>query len=195
MFQQRHLLGPVPTTSPACIALLPLPMGAKCSSSTKLTLCQCPQQVGFAPELAYALAACRYRGGDLSSAAAALADVVQAGVQLHPELGIGTQTEGMEVSRGVGCTPARCADQVAEVHATEHAAVVKAETHHSCARPHLRPLASHASLLPHVMQARSVGNSTKLKATALVEAFNLRAAIELAMGNPAGGPGEAVQQG
>lgn len=39
------------------------------------------------------------------------------------------------------------------------------------------------------MQARSVGNSAKLKATALVEAFNLRAAIELAMGNPAGGWG------
>lgn len=32
-----------------------------------------------------------------------------------------------------------------------------------------------------------MGNSAKLKATALVEAFNLRAAIELAMGNPAGG--------
>lgn len=54
-------------------------------------------QVGFSPELAYALAACRYRGGDLPGAAAALAEVVQAGVQLHPELGIGTQTEGMEV--------------------------------------------------------------------------------------------------
>ncbi|PRW32971.1 TPR repeat-containing isoform B [Chlorella sorokiniana] len=88
------------------------------------------QMVGFSPELAYGLAACRYRAGDLSGAAAALADVVQAGVQLHPELGIGTQTEGME--------------------------------------------------------ARSVGNSAKLKSTALVEAFNLRAAIELAMGSPSG---------
>lgn len=42
---------------------------------------------------------------------------------------------------------------------------------------------------PRSMQARSVGNSAKLKATALVEAFNLRAAIELAMGSPAGGWG------
>jgi hypothetical protein len=36
------------------------------------------------------------------------------------------------------------------------------------------------------LQALSVGNSAKLKQTALVEAFNLRAAIELTMGNPAG---------
>lgn len=61
-------------------------------------------QVGFSPDLAYALAACRYRAGDLSGAAAVLADVVQAGVQLHPELGIGTQTEGMEVGRVAGPT-------------------------------------------------------------------------------------------
>jgi hypothetical protein len=31
-----------------------------------------------------------------------------------------------------------------------------------------------------------VGNSAKLKHTALVEAFNLRAAVELQLGNPAG---------
>lgn len=31
-----------------------------------------------------------------------------------------------------------------------------------------------------------MGNSAKLRATALVEAFNLRAAIELELGNPAG---------
>ena len=31
-----------------------------------------------------------------------------------------------------------------------------------------------------------MGNSAKLKATALVEAFNLRAAVELSLGNPAG---------
>ncbi len=47
----------------------------------------------------------------------------------------------------------------------------------------------HIIMPPRSMQARSVGNSAKLKATALVEAFNLRAAIELAMGSPAGGWG------
>jgi hypothetical protein len=39
---------------------------------------------------------------------------------------------------------------------------------------------------PACLQARSVGNSAKLKQTALVEAFNLRAAVELQLGNPAG---------
>jgi tetratricopeptide repeat protein 30 len=33
---------------------------------------------------------------------------------------------------------------------------------------------------------RSVGNSQALRDTALVEAFNLKAAVELAMGNTAG---------
>ena len=61
-----------------------------------------PLQGGYTPELAYSLAACQYRGGDLAGAAASLAQVVQAGVQQHPELGIGTQTEGMEVGGRLG---------------------------------------------------------------------------------------------
>ena len=61
---------------------------------------------GHTPELAYAVAACQYRQHDFPAALASLADIVEAGVQQHPELGIGTQTEGMEV--GVGwplCCP------------------------------------------------------------------------------------------
>ncbi len=44
-------------------------------------------------------------------------------------------------------------------------------------------------------QARSVGNSAALKHTALVEAFNLRASVELMLGNPAGkgGGGEGTR--
>lgn len=60
-------------------------------------------QGGYTPELAYSLAACQYRGGNLAGAAASLAQVVEAGVQQHPELGIGTQTEGMEVGGAGGC--------------------------------------------------------------------------------------------
>lgn len=59
-------------------------------------------QLGYSAELAYAVAACQYRQGDFSGAAASLADIVELGVQQHPELGIGTQTEGMEVGRWVG---------------------------------------------------------------------------------------------
>ncbi|KAL4422716.1 hypothetical protein ABPG75_008913 [Micractinium tetrahymenae] len=88
------------------------------------------QMVGYSPELAYAVAACQYQQRDYAGALASLAEIVEAGVQRHPELGIGTQTQGME--------------------------------------------------------ARSVGNSAKLKQTALVEAFNLRAAVELQLGNPTG---------
>ena len=81
----------------------------RCQTALIFSLCcallpALKNQVGFSPDLAYALAACRYRAGDLSGAAAVLADVVQAGVQLHPELGIGTQTEGMEVGRVAGPT-------------------------------------------------------------------------------------------
>lgn len=58
------------------------------------------QMVGYSPELAYAVAACQYQQRDYTSALASLAEIVQAGVQRHPELGIGTQTQGMEVG---GC--------------------------------------------------------------------------------------------
>ncbi|KAI3430438.1 hypothetical protein D9Q98_005033 [Chlorella vulgaris] len=85
---------------------------------------------GGSAELAYALAVCHYRRRDFQASIASLAQIVEAGAQQYPELGIGAQTE----SQG----------------------------------------------------ALSVGNSAKLKQTALVEAFNLRAAIELTMGNPAG---------
>ncbi len=37
-----------------------------------------------------------------------------------------------------------------------------------------------------------MGNSARLKATALVEAFNLRAAVELALGDPAGALGAGL---
>ncbi|GAB4820179.1 hypothetical protein N2152v2_007225 [Parachlorella kessleri] len=87
------------------------------------------QMMGYTPELAYALAACHYRLRDFASALKVVAEIIELGVREHPELGIGSQSEGVEV--------------------------------------------------------RSVGNSAKLKQTALVEAFNLKAAIELEMQDPA----------
>jgi len=56
------------------------------------------QMVGYSPELAYGVAACQYQQRDYAGALASLGDIVAAGVQQHPELGIGTQTQGMEVS-------------------------------------------------------------------------------------------------
>lgn len=59
-----------------------------------------PLQLGYSPDLAYALAACQYRAADYVGAASGLAELIQLGVQAHPELGIGTQTEGLEVGDG-----------------------------------------------------------------------------------------------
>ena len=56
--------------------------------------------VGQSAELAYATAVCQYRQRDYPAALASLAEIVEQGVQQHPELGIGTQTEGMEVRSG-----------------------------------------------------------------------------------------------
>jgi tetratricopeptide repeat protein 30 len=124
------------------------------------------------PELAYAVAACQYRLRDHASALATLSQIVEAGVQLHPELGIGTQTEGMEVRQGcLKPQPAWCLSTCQLASARAAAAPPELTT---CQPPTL-------------LQARSVGNSAKLKQTALVEAFNLRAAVELMLGNPAGG--------
>ena len=59
--------------------------------------------VGQSAELAYATAVCQYHQGDYPAALASLAEIVEHGVQQHPELGIGTQTEGMEVRFGCCC--------------------------------------------------------------------------------------------
>jgi len=82
---------------------------------------------GYAADLAYATALCHYNAKSLGPALSAVGEVIERGVREHPELSVGSQTDGVEV--------------------------------------------------------RSVGNSAALKETALVEAFNLKAAIEFTMGN------------
>ncbi|KAF6262654.1 hypothetical protein COO60DRAFT_1268016 [Scenedesmus sp. NREL 46B-D3] len=82
---------------------------------------------GSQPELQYNLALCCYKLKQYSQALKHLAEIVEKGVREHPELGVGSQLEGLEV--------------------------------------------------------RSVGNSQVLKETALVEAFNLKAAVEIVMKN------------
>merc|ERR1719261_516579 len=84
-------------------------------------------QTGFQAELAYAIALCCYHQRQYGPALKHIAEVIERGVREHPELSVGSQTEGVDV--------------------------------------------------------RSVGNSMVLKETALVEAFNLKAAIEYLMKN------------
>uniref|UniRef100_A0A7S0YIU3 Tetratricopeptide repeat protein 30 n=1 Tax=Hemiselmis tepida TaxID=464990 RepID=A0A7S0YIU3_9CRYP len=83
--------------------------------------------LGYQPELAYNIALCHYRLKQFGPAMKHIADIIEKGVREHPELSVGSNTEGIDV--------------------------------------------------------RSVGNSQVLKQTALVEAFNLKAAIEYVMRN------------
>jgi len=90
---------------------------------------QAKDALGYHPELAYNIALCHYRMKQYGPAMKYIADIIEKGVREHPELSVGSNTEGIDV--------------------------------------------------------RSVGNSSVLKQTALVEAFNLKAAIEYVMKNTA----------
>lgn len=82
---------------------------------------------GFRADLAYAIGLCYYQQRLYGPALKHIAEIIERGVREHPELSVGSQTEGVDV--------------------------------------------------------RSVGNSMVLEETALVEAFNLKAAIEYLMKN------------
>merc|ERR1719409_1517551 len=83
--------------------------------------------LGYQPDLAYNVALCYYRQKQFGPALKQVAEIIERGVREHPELSVGSNTDGIDV--------------------------------------------------------RSVGNSTVLKETALIEAFNLKAAIEFQMKN------------
>jgi len=78
--------------------------------------------LGFQANISYNIALCYYREKQYGQALHYIADIIDRGIRHHPELSVGSNSEGTE--------------------------------------------------------ARSVGNSTVLKETALIEAFNLKAAIE-----------------
>ena len=83
--------------------------------------------VGYQAELAYNVALCYYKTKQFGPAMKNIAEIIEKGVREHPELGIGSNTEGMDV--------------------------------------------------------RSVGNTAALRQTALIEAFNLKAALEYGLKN------------
>ena len=82
---------------------------------------------GYQCNIAYNIGLCHYKLKQLAPALKNIADIIEKGVQEHPELGVGSNAEGIEV--------------------------------------------------------KSVGNTTVLNETALIEAFNLKAAIEYSMKN------------
>jgi tetratricopeptide repeat protein 30 len=85
------------------------------------------QTMGYQPDLAYNIALCYYCQKQWGPALKHIAEIIERGVREHPELSVGSNTDGIEV--------------------------------------------------------RSVGNTQLLRETALVEAFNLKAAIEYNLGN------------
>ncbi len=83
--------------------------------------------MGYQADLAYNIALCFYREKQFGPALRYIAEIIEKGVRSHPELSVGSNTDGIEV--------------------------------------------------------RSVGNSAVLRETCLIEAFNLKAAIEFEMKN------------
>lgn len=81
--------------------------------------------MGYQADLAYNIALCYYREKQYGFALRHISEIIEKGIRNHPELSVGSNTEGIE--------------------------------------------------------ARSVGNSAVLKETCLIEAFNLKAAIEYEM--------------
>ncbi|KRX06803.1 hypothetical protein PPERSA_11448 [Pseudocohnilembus persalinus] len=84
-------------------------------------------QIGYDCEIAYNIALCYYKMKQLAPSLKHIAEIIEKGVKEHPELGVGSNAEGIEV--------------------------------------------------------KSVGNSQTLKESALIEAFNLKAAIEYVIKN------------
>ncbi|KAJ1380784.1 hypothetical protein B484DRAFT_411924, partial [Ochromonadaceae sp. CCMP2298] len=81
--------------------------------------------MGYQADLAYNVALCCYREKNFGAALRTISEIIDKGIRNHPELSVGTNTDGVDV--------------------------------------------------------RSVGNSAVLKETCLVEAFNLKAAVEFEM--------------
>eukprot|EP00762_Andalucia_godoyi_P000826 ANDGO_03860.mRNA.1 Tetratricopeptide repeat protein 30 homolog len=91
--------------------------------------------VGYSAQLLYAIAVCHYKQKQYGAALKHISEIIERGINEHPELSVGAASEGVDV--------------------------------------------------------RSVGNSIVLRETALIEAFNLKAAIEYMLKN-AGNAAEAL---
>jgi tetratricopeptide repeat protein 30 len=55
------------------------------------------QATGYSPDLAYNIALCYYRIQQYGPSLKHLAEIIERGVREHPELSVGSYTDGMEV--------------------------------------------------------------------------------------------------
>ena len=80
-----------PCSLPACWPSSPTPSG--CATTPTPTPTPTPNQA----ELAYAIGLCYYQQKQFGPALKHLAEIIERGVREHPELSVGSQTEGIEV--------------------------------------------------------------------------------------------------
>ena len=126
----KSLIGQLPTDSAeAIIAQGCMLFKEEKYEEARLRFQDALNQTGYQCDIAYNIALCYYKMKQLAPSLKHIADIIEKGVREHPELGVGSNSEGVEV--------------------------------------------------------KSVGNTQTLKETALIEAFNLKAAIEFQMKNGA----------
>lgn len=57
--------------------------------------------VGWQASIAYSIALCHYQAGEYTPALSIVGDIIERGVKEHPELSVGSNTGGLEVSDSV----------------------------------------------------------------------------------------------
>lgn len=134
------------------------------------------------PDLQYNLALCCYKLRQYSQALKHLAEVVEAGVRQHPELSVGRCARCLQsvwLARCLGACCTQCTRALLLLQPANHGRARRMQSPAAARRPARRSQ-------QEGVEARSVGNSQVLRDSALVEAFNLKAAIELSLKNAAG---------
>ena len=136
--------------------------------------------LGYQPGLLYNTALCQYRQKQFGPALKALGEVIERGVREHPELSVGSATEGLDVRSvgnsqvGAGLHAARCMLQAACSACTlALRTCATASRHDRGFLPAPRPS----------LTAPAAPRAQVLHETSLVEAFNLKAAIEYDLRN------------
>jgi hypothetical protein len=75
---------------------------------------------GYAADLAYNIALCYYRQGQYGPALKHIAEIIEKGVREHPELSVGSNTDGIEVSMCWMVGWARCGRSYDACHVGNH---------------------------------------------------------------------------
>eukprot|EP00439_Symbiodinium_sp_Y106_P053851 s3444_g7.t1 len=114
---------------------------------------------GYQASLAYNIALCYYSSKQYGPALKHIAEIIERGVRDHPELSVGALSEGDLKARSLVLKQRWGRDR--SFRAAGGQAVLRKAVHRQT-----------------VLESKSVGNTSVLRETALIEAFNLKSAIE-----------------